>query len=415
MKRSITIALLGVLVATPLLAQQKKDKSFFKEYESGYYQKSILKDIRQVDKKLDKVAKEKLFFMDQSNVNLPNKNKLYTTSWANPTISQGNTGSCWCFSTTSFYESEIYRLHNKSVKLSEMFTVYNEYVAKAKGFVKTRGESLFAQGSEGNAVTRSFKRNGIVPENEYVGLKNGRKFHTHAQMYTEMNSYLSKVKENSAWNQKEVVATIKSIMNHYMGVPPTSFMVDGKQYTPLTYMKEYCGLNPDDYIEVASMKSEPYWKTVEYKVPDNWWHSKDYYNIPLNVYMSVLKDAIHKGYTMSIGGDVSEAGFLRSTNVAMIPSFDIPSKYIDEDARIFRFLNESTTDDHGMHLIGYYTDKSGNDWYLIKDSSSGSRNNDEAAPEFGHYFFSSDYIKLKMMGFTAHKDVLKKYMSKFGK
>ncbi len=409
------MALLGVLVATPLVAQQTKDKSYFQEFEPGYYQKSILKDIRQVDQKLDKEAKEKLFFMDQSKMTLPNKMNLYTTFWANPTISQGNTGSCWCFSTTSFYESEIYRLHKKKVKLSEMFTVYNEYIAKAKGFVQSRGESLFAQGSEGNAVKRSFKQNGIVPESEYIGLKNGRKFYTHEKMFNEMHSYLAKVKENNAWNQQEVVATIKSIMNHYMGVPPTSFVVDGKKYTPQTYLKEYCELNPDDYIELTSVKSEPYWKTVEYKVPDNWWHSKDYYNVPLDTYMKILKEAIHDGYTMSIGGDVSEAGFLRSTNVAMVPTFDIPSEYIDEDARVFRFLNGSTTDDHGMHLIGYYTDKAGQDWYLIKDSSSGSRNNDEAAPEFGHYFFSSDYIKLKMMGFTVHKDVLKKYMSKFGK
>ncbi|MFA6832414.1 MAG: hypothetical protein WCR36_09150 [Bacteroidaceae bacterium] len=415
MKRSITIALLGVLAVTPLLAQQTKDKSNFKEFEPGYYQNSILKDIRQVDNKLDKADKEKLFFMDQSDRNLPNKNTLYTTTWANPTISQGNTGSCWCFSTTSFYESEIYRLHQTKVKLSEMFTVYYEYVAKAKGFVQSRGESIFEQGSEGNAVTRSFKKNGIVPESVYTGLQNGRKFYTHDKMFTEMSSYLAKVKENNAWNQQDVVATIKSIMNHYMGVPPTTFMVDGENYTPLTYLHDYCKLNPDEYVEVTSVKSEPYWQTVEYKVPDNWWHSKDYYNVPLDTYMTILKEAIHNGYTMSIGGDVSEAGFLRTTNVAMVPTFDIPSKYIDEDARVFRFLNGSTTDDHGMHLIGYYTDKAGEDWYLIKDSSSGSRNNDEAAPEFGHYFFSSDYIKLKMMGFTAHKDVLKKYMSKFEK
>jgi bleomycin hydrolase len=52
-------------------------------------------------------------------------------------------------------------------------------------------------------------------------------------------------------------------------------------------------------------------------------------------------------------------------------------------------------------------------WYLIKDSSSGSRNIGEDSPEFGYYFFSEDYVKLKMMGFTVHKDALKKYAKKF--
>ena len=69
--------------------------------------------------------------------------------------------------------------------------------------------------------------------------------------------------------------------------------------------------------------------------------------------MKAIKKAVRDGYTMSIGGDVSEAGFVRSTNCAIIPSFDIPSEYINDDARQFRFSNKTTTDDHGMHLIGY--------------------------------------------------------------
>ena len=115
---------------------------------------------------------------------------------------------------------------------------------------------------------------------------------------------------------------------------------------------------------------------------------------------------------MSIGGDVSEAGFLKSTQTAIIPNFDIPSAYINENSRQFRFSNKTTTDDHGMHLVGY-TERNGTTWYLIKDSSSGSRNNDEDAAEFGYYFFHEDYVKLKMMGFTIHKDAVKDILKKF--
>ena len=414
MYKKTGLVLLSLLIGSASFAQ-KKDKAIFKEYKPGYYQNSILKDIRNIDNKLDKKENEKIFFMDQSKMKLPNKLSYYKKLWANPSISQGNTGSCWCFSTTSMYESEIFRITGKKVKLSEMYTVYNEFIEKAKGFVNSRGTTIFEQGSEANAVTRSYKKNGFVPAKEYTGLKDGRRFHTHKKMYHEMKAYLKKVKENNAWNEDEVVATIKAIMNHYIGVPPTKFTVDGKEYTPKSFMTDYCKINPDDYVEILSVKSEPYWKQVSYKVPDNWWNSKEYYNLPLDIFMKVLKKAIKNGYTMSIGGDVSEAGFLRTTNVALVPTFDIPSKYIDENARVFRFANGSTTDDHGMHLMGYYKDKDGKDWYLIKDSSSGSRNNDEAAPEFGYYFFSSDYIKLKMMGFTVHKDALKKYLKKFKK
>jgi bleomycin hydrolase len=99
----------------------------------------------------------------------------------------------------------------------------------------------------------------------------------------------------------------------------------------------------------------------------------------------------------------------------MIPDYDIPSGYINEDARQFRFTNETTTDDHGMQLIGIlenYKD-SGKNWYLIKDSGSGSRNVGEDDPRFGYYFFHEDYIRLKMMGFTIHKDAVKDVLKKF--
>ena len=389
-----------------------KDKGYFQEYEPGYYQNFILKDVRHFESTQKTKKKDKRFRMDQSGMDLPNKLDLYTSQWYNPPISQGNTGTCWCFSTTSMFESDIYRITGKKVKLSEMYVVYWEYVEKAKGYVESRGTTLFDEGSEGNATTRIYKKYGIVPESVYDGLQKGRKYYSHAGMMKEMRSYLTSVKNDNAWNEELVINTIKSILNHHMGEPPTEFEYEGKMITPLDYMKNVLKFNPDDYVEILSYMQEPYWQQVEYKVPDNWWHSKEYYNVPLDVYMDIVKKAIRNGYTMSIGGDVSEAGFSRKTNCALIPSFDIPSDYIDENARQFRFSNHTTTDDHGMHLVGYY-EKDGKDWYLIKDSSSGSRNVGEDSPIFGFYFFSSDYMKLKMMGFTIHKDAVKDVLKKF--
>lgn len=381
----------------------------------GFYYETILKDISHVHDSIAADEPATRFTMDQSGKKLPNKVDLYKRQWANPVISQGNTGTCWDFSTLSFYETEIYRMTGKKVKLSEMYVAYNEYLAKAKRFIEQRGNSLFDEGSEGNAVARVALACGLMPESEYTGLVGGRKYHDHSKMMDEMRGYLNSLKTSNAWNEKEALATIAAIMDHYMGVPPTSFKVDGKEYSPLSYMKDYLKLDPNDFVEILSYKQKPYWQQVEYTVPDNWWHNADYYNVPLNDYMAIVKKAIREGYTMSIGGDVSEAGFSRETQCAMIPDFDIPSAYINEDARAFRFDNETTTDDHGMHLVGYVENYNGEgkDWYLIKDSSSGSRNNNPNAPEFGYYFFSEDYVKLKMMGFTIHKDAVKDILKKF--
>ena len=182
-----------------------------------------------------------------------------------------------------------------------------------------------------------------------------------------MNSFLQGLKTNNNWNEESALSTIKSIMNHYMGEPPSEFQFEGKTYTAKSFLKNYMELNLDDYIDIMSLMEQPYWQKAEYKVPDNWWHSSDYYNVPLDVFMEVWNNAIENGYTMAIGGDVSEAGLNRNTNCAMIPDFDIPYGYINESARQFRFSNNTTTDDHGMHCVGYYKAKDGKIWYFVKD------------------------------------------------
>ncbi|WP_430971938.1 C1 family peptidase [Sunxiuqinia rutila] len=409
--------LLAIFLVLNCLAQENKSKGKVEVYDKGkgYYYESILKDVTAVDEQLEETTPFIRFNMDQSDLDLPNDPSLYRTVWCQPTESQGNAGSCWSFSTTSFYESEIFRETGKKVALSEIYTVYWEYVEKARRYIEKRGESLFDEGSEGNAVARIMNRYGVVPESAYTGLLHNRKFHTHAKMMEEMRGFLESMKKSNAWNVNYGLETIKAIMNHYIGEPPVEFTVEGKTYTPKSYMTDYLKLNPDDFVEILSYKQEPYWEQVEYKVPDNWWHSDEYYNVPLDVYMKIIKQAIKDGYSMSIGGDVSETGFSRETNCAMIPDYDIPSEYINEDARQFRFSNETTTDDHGMHLVGVLENykNSGKDWYLIKDSSSGSRNVGEDDPKFGYYFFHEDYIKLKMMGFTIHKDAVKAILQKF--
>ena len=94
----------------------------------------------------------------------------YELKSENP-ISQGNTGTCWCFSTTSFYESEIYRMTGKNINLSELYPVYFEYIEKVKGYISTRGNTHLGEGSETNAVQRMMEMYGIVPFDVYEGKK----------------------------------------------------------------------------------------------------------------------------------------------------------------------------------------------------------------------------------------------------
>ncbi len=407
MRKIILILILSFLSGyVTNITAQNRDKGKMVVYKNEFWQ-VIKKGIEDFNKK--PVVQKKTFKMDMTGMKFPTDITKYKQVWHLSPISQGNTGTCWSYSTTSFYESEVKRLHNKEVRLSPIWTAYWEFVEKARRFVQRRGDSYFAQGSEGNAVARIWKKYGVVPMEAYTGLLPGQKFHDHSKMFAEMKSYLDGLKKSNAWNEEEAIETIKAIMNHYIGTPPAEFTFKGKKYTPKSFLKDFLQLNMNDYVEILSLKEKPYWKQVEYPVPDNWWHSDEYYNVPLDVYMQIIKKSIRDGYSMAIGGDVSEAGYNSHAEVAVVPTFDIPSQYIDDNARQFRFSNGSTTDDHGIHLVGYYMDKNGKDWYLIKDSGSGSRNGKHK----GYYFYSEDYVKLKIMGFTINKNAVKDILKKF--
>ena len=408
MKRVMQTIVLAILIVSAGSAQvERRDKGGFVVPKNEFLD-SVEAEAARFNAKPQEVKKE--FEMDFSGIAYPTSVGEFTQYWHNKPIPQALTGTCWCFSATSFFESEIYRLTKRELKLSEMYVVYWEYVEKARRFVRERGNSAFAEGSEANAVRLIWKQYGIIPESAYTGLLPGQKYHDHTKLFQEMYAYLQSVKKANAWNEDEVSGTIKSILNHYLGEPPSKVIVDGKSMTPKEYLENVVRLNLDDYVDVMSLMEKPYYQSVEYAVPDNWWHSKDYLNVPLSDYMNAIKGAIRNGYTVCIGGDYSEPGYNGHLAIAVVPTFDIPSSYIDESARQFRFSNKTSTDDHGLHMVGYLH-KNGKDWYLIKDSASSSRNS--AHP--GYYFYSEDYVKLKVLDFMVAKSAVRDLLSKVQK
>ena len=407
----VSLLLFTIMISSISFAQSTaKNKASYVEYKNEFLEKTK-KDLEEYySKQEEKKSPRKTLKMNYSGLDIPKSVDEFKVFWHTPPISQGMTGTCWDFSTTSFFESEIHRLRGEEIKLSEIYTAYWEFVEKARRFIQKRGDSYFAEGSEGEAVKLNWERHGAMPEEAYTGLLEGQPNHDHRKLFKEMSSYLKSVKEMNAWNEEENLSTIKAILNHYLGTPPETFEYKGKTYTPKEFYKEVVNLNMDDYVEFLSTIKYPYYTKIEMEVPDNWWHSKNYYNIPLTEFMEIIKKSVRNGYSIALGGDVSESGYSAPNDAAMVPSYDIPSEYIDEYAREFRFANRTTTDDHGIHVVGY-TVKNGDDWYLIKDSGSGSRNGKAK----GYYFYHEDYVKLKMISFMVHKDMAKDILSKFKK
>jgi bleomycin hydrolase len=388
-----------LLTAGVALAQQQPDKAVFAPRKDAK-----LDAIREEVRKPAAEMPANRMWVDFSTVDAPKAVSEFHTVWHQPSVCQGLSGMCWCFSTTSFFESEVYRLTKREMRFSVLHSIYWEYVEKARGFVRSRGKSVFGEGSQGTAVLRAWREHGVVPAELYTGLKDGAKNYDHeATVYRELKAYLDGVKAAGAWNEEAVIATVRSILDSHLGVPPATVKVDGKELTPKHYLEQVVKLNLDDYVPVLSMLNHPYGEKIEYEVPDNWWHGREYLNLPLDTFMATFKRAIRSGYSLAIAGDMSEPGYsIGAPGIAVVPSWDIPAASIDENARFFRFASGQTTDDHGLHVVGW-TQKNGKDWYLVKDSWSSAWNNEHP----GYYFFREDYVKLKILGFIVHKDMIK--------
>jgi bleomycin hydrolase len=360
-----------------------------------------IRDNQAATAKTERERQQEIRF-DLSRIEKPSSPNAFKQAFHFVPVRQYLTGTCWAFSTTSFFESEVYRLTGRKIKLSEMYTVYFEYVEKARRYVRERGDSFFEEGSEGNALINIWRRYGIVPAEAYQGILDPDGRFDHSEMAAEMQRYLEYVKTNNLWDEELVLSSLRLIMDKRMGRPPEQFVYGGVQMTPRQFLSDVVKLNLDDYVSLMSTLSKPFHKYGEYEVEGNWWHSRAYFNLPLDEFYETIRSALQSGYSVRLNGDTSEPGLYWAEGVAVIPSFDIPASYINQDSREFRFAGKTTTDDHDIHAVGFAR-AGGSDWFLIKDSGAQGHR----GPYQGYLFYREDYVKLKMLTCIVHKSAVK--------
>lgn len=341
---------------------------------------------------------------------------------ATPVKNQARTGTCWSFSTVSFFESELIRMGKGEYDLSEMYVVRNIYDQKARLYARMHGKSNFGPGGTFHDVINTLRSKGMVPEDVYNGRPDGQPHHNHNEMDEMlagiMNSVVTEDQEKLPANWQKVFAATLDI---YLGAPPETFEYKGKSWTPQSFAASL-ELNPDDYIEITSFTHHPWYEKFILEIPDNWdWHSM--YNLPLDEMMEVVEYALDNGFTIGWDTDVTEATFSHRNGVAIIPDdsetslsgqgrfpvFDEPGqeKTITSEIRQQAFDDYSTTDDHLMHIAGTARDQNGTKYYMVKNSWG------EASNQCGGYLFASDaYLRMKTIHILVHKDGIPKTIRK---
>ncbi|MBZ0200152.1 MAG: hypothetical protein K8H86_09815 [Ignavibacteriaceae bacterium] len=343
-----------------------------------------------------------------NSIDKPKTVSEFETAFHLSPVNQDTTSSCWSFATLSFIETEMDRLHGKSVKLAMMFPVYYGFIEKIKLFASTKGKSRFSPGDLFTGVLDVINKYGIVPLSAYGGDARGCGTFNHSELYEELYSLTKKIKSNDPQDSDKAVDEAIAILNKHLGVPPSEFEFEGKQYTPITFRDEVVNLPLNDYVMVTSFSYAPFYKKIKLNVPDNWRDNSNYLNLPLNEFLICLSSAIDNGFTAAIDADISEPAYNLNKKYLVIPPFDIEYKSINQVSRQFRFDNGSTTDDHLMHIIGHKK-IAGNDWFLLKDSW---RNAYETDLPNGYIFMNADYFNLKVLAIILHNDALKEIEEK---
>jgi len=320
--------------------------------------------------------------------------------------SQGRTGTCWSFATSSFLESELIRKGKGKQNLSEMFIVKNIYKNKARNYVLRQGKANFSQGSLAHDLIAVAKSHGVVPEAAFSGMLEGSEKHDHGEMETVLKGMLDGVlkRKKLSTNWKNA---FNAVLDIYLGTTPEKFTFEGKQFTPQDYAN-HLNINPDDYVSITSYTHHPFYGDFVLEIPDNY-SNGSFINVPIEELEAIVDNAIKNGYSVAWDGDVSEKGFSSKEGIAVLPVdekredlFENPGEElkVNQDLRQETFESYSTTDDHLMHLTGTAKDQKGNKYYLIKNSWG------ERGPHKGFLYMSSAYLQLKTVAIMVHKDAI---------
>lgn len=350
---------------------------------------------------------------------------------ATPVKNQAATGTCWCFATTSFMESELLRMGKGTYDLSEMFIVRQKYMNQLQDNYLRRGNGNIGQGSLSHTFMNAYRQVGIVPEEVYTGINYDSERHNHSEMVRYMHA-IADVAVKTKQRSPEYDKLIANLFDTYLGKLPEKFTYKGIEYTPKSFA-ESLGLNMDDYIELTSFTHHPYYVKFDVEVPDNWEHSL-MYNLPLDEMMETVDYALTNGYTVCWDGDVSEKGFSFTNGVAINPEVKKVEDLSNTDRARFEKLGEKerleevfkferpypeikvtpevrqagfesfvTTDDHLMHVTGITKDQNGTKYYITKNSWGTDRN------KFGGYLnMSESFVRAKTIYVMVHKDAIPK-------
>jgi Papain family cysteine protease len=138
---------------------------------------------------------------------------------ATPVKNQSKTGTCWCFGTTSFIESELIRKGKGEFDLSEMWIIRHNYGDRLKDNFIQQGKGNLKEGGLAHDWMIEFVQNGIVPDEVYTGLNYSMTNHNHVELNSFINA-ISTVPLKRNMESDQYFTIVDAILDTYLGKVP---------------------------------------------------------------------------------------------------------------------------------------------------------------------------------------------------
>ena len=128
---------------------------------------------------------------------------VFTIIKENPITSikdQNRSGTCWDYSTLSYFESEILKATGKTYDLCESFVANKTYLERAIQVVRYHGDCQFAQGGSAEDVLATLKTHGIVPEGTmpFPGSLYGDSLNNFNEFFGVLEPYVAAIAKSDA-------------------------------------------------------------------------------------------------------------------------------------------------------------------------------------------------------------------------
>ena len=347
----------------------------------------------------------------------PNK-PVFTVIKKNPITSikdQNRSGTCWDYSTLSYFESEILKATGKTYDLCESFVANKTYMDRAIQVVRLHGDCQFAEGGSTYDPLYCLEHYGICPENAmpFPGSLYGDSLNNFGEFFSVMTPYVQSVAKSSLKKiSSQWKVGLQGILDAYLGKCPEQFTYEGKTFS-----------------------HHPFWTQFAVEVQDNWRNPLTW-NVPIDDLQKILDNAIMNGYTIAWGGDVSEDGFTRKglaynvdekklenmkgsdmarwlkltpakkKNIVDSLGVNVPEVEPTQKQRQERFDDWELTDDHGMLIFGIAKDQNGKEYYMVKNSWGKSGDYD------GIWYMTKNFIIANTMDFMVNKNAVPKDIRK---